>query len=116
MSDCHSWLGAARSKRRGGLSPRSTGPGVGGVAIPVSASTRRTVVSETPSASKRWITSRIRRAPYSGCSSLRAVTAATTGSLLSSGLGLRPTAFGFSASSPPSWYATNQFRIVISEM
>jgi hypothetical protein len=53
MSDCHSWFGAARSKRRGGLSPRSVGPGAGGVAIPVSANTRRTVPSETPSASKR---------------------------------------------------------------
>jgi len=116
MSDCHSWFGAARSKRRGGRSPRSFGPGAGGPAIPVSASTRRTVVSDTPSASKRWITSRIRRAPYSGCSSLSAVTAATTGSLRSSGLGLRPAVFGLSASSPPSWYATSQFRIVISEM
>jgi len=116
MSDCQSWFGAARSKRRGGRSPRSTEPAAGDVVIPVSASTRRTVVSDTPRASKRSTMSRILRAPYSGCSSLSAITAATTGSFLSSGLGLRPAVFGLNASSPPSWYATSQFRIVISEM
>jgi hypothetical protein len=103
MSDCQSWFGAARSKRRGGLSPRSTGPGIGGVTIPASVRTRCTVLADTPSASKRCTRSRIRRAPYSGCSCLSAITALATGSERSrSCLGL-PALFGTSACSPPSW-------------
>jgi hypothetical protein len=45
---------------------------------------------------------------------LSAVTAATTGSDRSMGLGRRPADFGTSPASPSSWYASSQLRIVIS--
>lgn len=67
MSDCQSWFGAARSKRRGGCSRAPVGSGRS-VSIPSSCRIRRTSVSETPSASNRASTSRMRRVPCSGCS------------------------------------------------
>lgn len=64
MSLCQSWFGSARSKRRSGLSRRSTGSC--STSKPDSWRMRRTVVSETPKPSKRASTSRMRRVPHSG--------------------------------------------------
>jgi hypothetical protein len=73
MSDCHSWLGAARSKRRGGCS-RAGAASAAGIS-PSSCRIRRTSVSDTPSASKRRSAALMRRVPYSGCSRRISVTA-----------------------------------------
>lgn len=101
MSDCQSWLGAARSKRRGRCGCEGDGGGVSGMR-PSSCRMRRTSVSETPSASKRLSTSRMRRVPKSGCSLRTATTAsrfAAAAALRRSGGGVGGT--GVSASTPP---------------
>lgn len=101
MSDCHIWFGAARSKRRGRCGCAGDGGGVSGIR-PSSCRMRRTSVSETPSASKRARTSRMRRVPYSGCSVRRPTTAsrfAAAAAERRSGGGIG--GIGVSASTPP---------------
>ena len=101
MSDCHSWLGAARSKRRSACS--RAGVGSRSSSNPSSCRMRRTWLSETPSASNRFSMSLMRRVPSSGCSRFSAATASRLGS---GGFGLRTSGtngFGTSASGPPCW-------------
>ena len=79
MSLCHIWLGAARSKRRGFFASRVRDPAASPIS-PSSCSTRRIVVSATPSADSRASTSRILRVPQSGCVCLASTTACRRGS------------------------------------
>ena len=65
MSDCQSWFGSARSNRRCGCSLAGVATVASG-SSPSSFKIRRTSLSETPSASNRASTSRIRRDPYCG--------------------------------------------------
>ncbi len=81
MSDCHSWLGTARSKRRGPCS-RARASGVAWMS-PSSCRNRRTACSEIPIAAKRFSTSRIRRVPQSWCSRLSSTTCSRTGDVFS---------------------------------
>ena len=97
MSDCHSWFGSERSKRRTGFGSRSR-VGVAGSRSPSSCRMRRTVCSDTPSPSKRASTSSMRRLPYSGCSCLTRVTASRVPS--SDGFGRSPRLRVGLASSP----------------
>ena len=109
MSDCHSWFGAARSNRRGGCSRAPVASGAS-VSSPSSCRMRRTSVSETPSASKRASTSRMRRVPCSGCCCRSATTARRRASVTRVRIGLRCP--GSSASAPPPSYSASQFWIV----
>lgn len=72
MSDCHSWLGVARSNRRGPCS-RAVFAGAASMS-PSSCRIRRTCCSEIPTASNRASTSRIRRDPQSWFSCFSATT------------------------------------------
>ncbi len=96
MSDCQSWFGPARSKRRG----RGSSLGVfASVSIsPASCSIRRTSLSLIPIASKRLSTSRIRRVPYSGCAFFNASTASRRESSALFAAGVFPGLRGKSAS------------------
>jgi hypothetical protein len=108
MSDCHSWFGAARSKRRGGCS-RAGSWLARSSSSPSSCRIRRTTVSDTPSAWNRRSTSLIRRVPHSGCFSRSFVTASRLASAAPlPGFRLAPTALGASPSSPPSSYLFTQ--------
>jgi hypothetical protein len=71
MSDCHNWLGSARSKRRGPCCRAWVAAGAGPMS-PSSCRMRRTSASLTPMPSPRASSSRIRRVPCSGCSRLAA--------------------------------------------
>lgn len=112
MSDCQSWFGAARSKRRGGCSRAPVGSGAS-TSSPSSWRILRTSVSDTPRASKRASRSLIRRVPCSGCSCLAATTASRFASVAAvrlrdcSGGGV-----GTSASTPPFSYSASHFWIV----
>ncbi len=97
MSDCHSSFGWARSNRRSGCS--RAGAGSRPSNSPSSCRIRRTSVSDTPSASKRRSTSRIRLVPYSGCSRFSAATASRFGD--DRGGGGTGGGGGISASIPP---------------
>ncbi len=112
MSDCQSWFGAARSKRRGGCSRAPGASSVSGMS-PSSCRIRRTSVSLTPRASKRAKTSRMRRVTCSGCS----IRSATTASRLTSGVPLAPTRRRrgvpeTSPSTPLALWAANHMPIV----
>ena len=96
MSDCQSWFGSARSKRRGKGSGRGIGAGVSNSFA--SCSIRRTSVSLMGSASKRLSTSRMRRVPYSGFDFFSAITASRRGSAAASFAFPGPGVFGNSAS------------------
>lgn len=112
MSDCQSWLGDARSKRRGPCSRAGLGGGASAIR-PASCRTRRTSVSLTPRPSKRASTSRMRRLPQSGCSSRTAVTASClVRAAWLAGLGGGPLTCGTKASMPPVVYASTHSRIV----
>lgn len=102
MSDCHSWLGSARSKRRGGCSRGPVAALASGIS-PCSCRMRRTSVSEIPSPSSRPSSSRIRLVPKRGCSPLTATTASRR--IACAGVSAparRPGDSGTSASTPPS--------------
>ncbi len=101
MSDCHSWLGAALSNRRGPCS--LSGAGGRSSNNPSSWRMRRTWLSETPIASKRFSMSLMRRVPSSGRSLLSAATASRLGSGAFALPGSGDGGFGTSASGPPSW-------------
>src|SRR6267143_3717226 len=101
ISDCQSWFGSARSKRRGPAS--SLRAPACGSSSPASCSMRLTSLSLIPIAWNRFSTSRIRRVPYSGCAFLSASTASWRGSSFFACFvfpGLRPN----NASAPPSAY------------
>ena len=113
MSDCHSSLGSARSKRRSGCS--LAGVGSRSSRSPSSCRIRRTSLSDTPSASKRRSTSRMRRVPYSGCSFLTARTASRLGSTgRSPGGASGGGTLGISAPSPPFRYRLSQSDTVVA--
>lgn len=73
MSDCQSWFGSARSKRVSGRGAFSTAGGFAS-SRPSSCRILRTVVSETPSPSKRFSTSLMRWGPCVGFSCLARTT------------------------------------------
>lgn len=98
MSDCQSWFGAARSKRRGGCSRAAIGTYSG--ISPASCRIFRTVVSLTPSPSKRASASRILRLPQSGCVSRAATTAVRSVGCPVACLRARPCGFGTRPASP----------------
>jgi hypothetical protein len=113
MSDCHIWLGAARSKRLGPCSRAAVGSRAS--RRPASCRIPRTCVSLTPSPSKRASTSRMRRVPYSGCCSRSPTTAsclacAATVCRRGGGFG----GLGTSASTPPLSYAFTQLTIAVT--
>jgi hypothetical protein len=113
MSDCHIWLGAARSKRLGPCSRAAVGSRVS--SSPVSCRIARTCVSLTPSPSKRASTSRMRRVPYSGCSERSPTTAccrACAAAVTRRGGGFG--GLGTSASTPPLSYAVTQLTIAVT--
>lgn len=113
MSDCQSWFGSARSKRVSGRGAFSTSGGRDS-SNPSSCRIRRTVVSDTPSPSKRRNTSAMRRVPSAGLSCFARTTRAR---LASSTLGaaLRgPVCLGVSAGSPPCRNARSHFAIADS--
>jgi hypothetical protein len=113
MSDCHIWLGPARSKRLGPCS--RAGPAGRGSMSPASCRIVRTCVSLTPSPSTRASTSRMRRVPYSGCSSRSPTTAcclACCATLVLRGGG--GAGLGTSASTPPFSYAFTQLTIAVT--
>lgn len=112
MSDCQSWFGSARSNRRSGCS-RGPELEVASGSRPSSFRIRRTSLSDTPSASNRLSTSRIRRDPYCGCSRLTRTTASRRGSDLT-GLGALERGRGISALTPPRRYAvTHPDKVVV---
>lgn len=104
-SDCQSWLGSARSKRRSFALGRARGRSRGS-AKPSLFSTRRTVVSEAPIPKKRLSTSRMRRLPAWGCARFTSSTASRRASAFatplsrSGGRASRPCR----ASRPPARY------------
>jgi hypothetical protein len=99
MSDCQSWFGSARSKRRSGGGGRGAGFAVS--RSPDSCSILRTSVSLIPIASNRISTSRIRLVPYSGCALFSASTASRRGSSFGGSAFFFPGRCGNSASYPP---------------
>lgn len=113
MSDCQSWFGSARSKRRSGCARAGVAAGASGIS-PSSCSTRRTVVSDTPSPAKRASTSRIRRVPHSGCACRVSTTWTRRASFCfasarATAFAAAPVSFGFSASTPPWRYSPMYF-------
>lgn len=95
MSDCQSWFGSARSKRRSGCSRAAV---LAGSINCASCSILRTSVSLTPIPSNRFSTSRIRLVPYSGFAFFSAITISRRGSSASFGFAVLPGRFGNSAS------------------
>ena len=112
MSDCQSWFGSARSKRRGPGSGR--GVFAGASSSFASCSIRRTSVSLIGNASNRFSTSRIRRVPYVRFARFSAITASRRGSLLSGCRFAGPGTLGNSASYPPCAYACRHKATVVT--
>lgn len=107
MSDCQSWFGSARSKRVSGLGAFSSS-GALDSSSPSSCRILRTVVSGTPTPSKRLSRSEMRRVPSSG---LLCFVRTTRARLASSSLGARftgPLLCGITAASPPDSSALSQ--------
>jgi len=116
MSDCHSSLGAARSKRRSGCARAGVGSRCS-QSSPSSCSTRRTAVSEIPSDAKRFSTSRIRRVPYSGWARRSAKAASCRASLTRRlRCAANPVGRGRSPSSPATRHRVSQLCSVLSEI
>lgn len=103
MSDCQSWLGCARSKRRRGRGPRSTFARAVCSSSPASFRILRTLVGDTPSASNLFSSSEMRRVPSVALFCFNPRTALRIASSSLRTVGGRPGGLGRSASGPPSW-------------